>query len=57
MPDPQAPHRANWAERLLLTTERAPCEIYVDRAGRRWVAEDEPSIDAKERALTALPEH
>ena len=56
MPDPQAPHRANWAERLLLTTERPPREIYVDRAGRRWIAEDEPSIDAKERALTALPE-
>ncbi|GAA1765987.1 flavocytochrome c [Nocardioides hankookensis] len=56
MPDPQTPHRANWAERLLLTTERPPREIYVDRAGRRWIAEDEPSIDAKERALTALPD-
>ena len=56
MPDPQAPHRANWAERLLLTTERPPREIYVDRTGRRWIAEDEPSIDAKERALTALPD-
>jgi succinate dehydrogenase/fumarate reductase flavoprotein subunit len=56
MPDPQAPHRANWAERLLLTTERPPREIYVDRDGQRWIAEDEPSIDAKERALTALPD-
>jgi succinate dehydrogenase/fumarate reductase flavoprotein subunit len=56
MPDPQAPHRANWAERLLLTTERPPREIYVDRSGRRWIAEDEPSIDAKERALTTLPD-
>ncbi|MCD4524356.1 FAD-dependent oxidoreductase [Nocardioides sp. cx-173] len=56
MPDPQAPHRANWAERVLLTTERAPREIYVDRAGRRWIAEDEPSIDLKERALTGLPD-
>ncbi|KQW53665.1 hypothetical protein ASC77_05200 [Nocardioides sp. Root1257] len=56
MPDPQTPHRANWAERLLLTTERPPREIYVDRAGSRWIAEDEPSIDAKERALTALPD-
>src|SRR6478752_5749036 len=56
MPDPHTPHRANWAERLLLTTERPPREIYVDRAGRRWIAEDEPSIDAKERALTSLPE-
>lgn len=56
MPDPQAPHRANWAERLLLTVERPPREIYVDRTGRRWIAEDEPSIDVKERALTALPD-
>ena len=56
MPDPQSPQRANWAERLLLTTERPPREIYVDRSGRRWIAEDEPSIDAKERALTELPD-
>ncbi|GAA4368068.1 FAD-dependent oxidoreductase [Nocardioides caricicola] len=56
LPDPQAPHRANWAERLLLTVERPPREIYVDRTGRRWIAEDEPSIDVKERALTALPD-
>lgn len=56
LPDPQAPHRANWAERLLLTTERPPSEIYVDATGSRWIAEDEPSIDAKERALTALPD-
>ena len=56
MPDPQSPRRANWAERLLLTTERPPREIYVDRAGRRWIAEDEPSIDVKERVLTTLPD-
>lgn len=56
MPDPQAPHRANWAERLLLTVERPPREIYVDRNGGRWIAEDEPSIDVKERVLTTLPD-
>lgn len=56
MPDPQSPQRANWAERLLLTTERPPREIYVDRDGSRWIAEDEPSIDAKERALVELPD-
>jgi fumarate reductase flavoprotein subunit len=36
--------------------ERPPWEIYVDRQGQRWIAEDEPSIDAKERALTQLEE-
>lgn len=56
MPDPVTLHRANWAERLLLTTERPPREIYVDRTGSRWIAEDEPSIDARERAPTVLPD-
>lgn len=41
LPDPVTPGRASWEERQLLTAERAPWEIYVDRAGRRWVAEDE----------------
>jgi fumarate reductase flavoprotein subunit len=35
---------------------RAPWEIYVDSTGRRFVAEDEPSIDARERALVTLPD-
>lgn len=55
LPDPRAPGRANWSDRQLLTSERAPVEIYVDQAGRRWVGEDEPSIDAKERRLAELP--
>lgn len=55
LPDPVSPMRANWADRQVLTSERPPVEIYVDRDGRRWVAEDEPSIDAKERALVAIP--
>lgn len=47
--------RVNWEERpLLVATERPPHEIYVDRSGRRWVAEDELSIDEKERALVGI---
>ena len=56
LPDPQSPRRANWHDRQVLTTERPPAEIYVDRTGARWVAEDEPSIDVKERALVQVPE-
>lgn len=39
----------------LVVQERPPAEIYVDAGGDRFVAEDEPSIDRKERALAALP--
>jgi len=35
---------------------RKPWEIYVDSSGRRFVREDEPSVDARERALVALPD-
>jgi fumarate reductase flavoprotein subunit len=35
---------------------RQPWEVYVDRAGRRFVREDEPSVDVRERALLALPD-
>ncbi len=46
-----------WKDRpLLVATERPPWEIYVDRAGRRCIAEDEPSIDLKEQALAAIPD-
>lgn len=49
--------RVEWEQRpLLVATERPPWEIYVDVHGRRFVAEDEPSIDAKERALVKIPE-
>ena len=38
-----------WEDRpILATAERPPWEIYVDRAGQRWVAEDE---------VTDLPLH
>ena len=35
---------------------RAPWEIYVAGSGQRFVREDEPSVDARERALLALPD-
>ncbi len=47
--------RVDWLHRpQLVAPERPPWEIYVDRNGRRWVAEDDPSIDRKERLLTTV---
>ncbi|MEU5988066.1 FAD-dependent oxidoreductase [Spirillospora sp. NPDC047418] len=47
--------RVDWLNRpQLVAPERPPWEIYVDRHGRRWIAEDEPSIDRKERVLTGI---
>lgn len=54
LPDPQSPGRANWNDRQRLTSERPPREIYVDVHGKRWVREDEESIDEKERALAQI---
>ena len=55
LPDATTPGRANWADRqLLIAAERPPVEIYVDAGGARWVAEDELSIDVKERALSQV---
>ena len=52
LPHPDHPHKAFWKDRpLLVAKERPPYEIYVDRFGKRWIAEDEESIDLKERAL------
>lgn len=54
LPHPTTPGKAYYEERpLLVATERLPWEIYVDRTGRRFVAEDERSIDRKERALAS----
>ena len=55
MPHPDDPERVQWVDRpLLVATERVPWEVYVDRKGRRFVAEDDESIDRKERALTKI---
>jgi succinate dehydrogenase/fumarate reductase flavoprotein subunit len=55
LPAQDDPGRVQWADRpLLVATERPPWEIYVDRHGRRFIAEDDPSIDAKERALARI---
>jgi hypothetical protein len=52
LPHPDDPHRAFWKDRpVLVARERPPYEIYVDRFGKRWIAEDEESIDRKERSL------
>jgi hypothetical protein len=54
LPHPTTPGRVQWEDRPVLTTpERPPWEIYVDRSGQRWIAEDAESIDTKERALIA----
>jgi fumarate reductase flavoprotein subunit len=42
------------AKAMTMPEIRAPWEIYLDSTGKRFVAEDEPSIDARERALIAL---
>lgn len=35
---------------------RVPWEVYVDLEGRRFMREDEPSVDTRERKLLELPE-
>ena len=56
MPSPDDPERVQWVDRpLLVASERVPWEIYVGPDGRRFVAEDELSVDLKERALTKVP--
>jgi hypothetical protein len=58
LPHPNDPGRALWADRpVLLARERPPFEIYVDRFGKRWIAEDEESIDHKERAVLKTDGH
>ena len=49
--------RVDWVHRPhLVAPERKPWEIYVDQTGRRWIDEEEPSIDRKERVLVTIPE-
>jgi len=55
LPSPDGTGRVRWTDRpLLVAAERPPYEIYVDKSGNRWVAEDEESIDVKEHALTGI---
>ena len=55
--EPHDEHRVLWDDRpVLVAAERPPWEVYVDRRGRRFVAEDELSIDVKERKLSELPD-
>lgn len=54
--DPPGSGRAVWADVPLMTPQqRAPWEIYVDANGQRFVREDEPSVDIRERALAKTP--
>jgi len=46
---------AAWIHSYVLPSMRPPWEIYVNARGERFMAEDEPSIDARERALMAQP--
>ena len=55
LPEPGDPGRTRWHDRpLLVAAERRPWEIYVDRSGRRFVAEDTRSVHFKEEALAEL---
>ncbi len=55
--DTPGSHRIVWTDRPLLQPQlRKPWEIYVNRAGQRFVAEDEASNDVRERALLAQPD-
>ncbi|MGE0801905.1 MAG: FAD-dependent oxidoreductase [Lautropia sp.] len=52
VPDRPGGHALDWDRKSNLTPQhRLPWEIYVNLAGERFVAEDDPSPDARERAL------
>lgn len=52
VPDSPGGHRLDWDHKPVLTPQhRAPWELYLDLRGERFVAEDDPSPDARERAL------
>lgn len=58
LPDPQRDGWTEWgvARPLLHTAFRMPWEIYVDRSGGRFVAEDHPSLLVKQQALRGIPD-
>lgn len=50
-------HRIVWRQMPSLTPQvRQPWELHLDRSGRRFVREDDPSVDAREHALETLPD-
>ena len=53
--DPEAPGGVAFATQTY-PQFRPAWEVYVDRSGQRFVREDEPSVDLRERALLALPD-
>lgn len=54
--DPPGSGRVTWGELPVLTPQwRQPWEIYVTRAGTRFMAEDTESVDSRERALLRQP--
>lgn len=56
---PQDPggHYVNWDIKTNLTPQhRKPWEIFVNLSGARFVAEDDPSPDSRERALKQQPQ-
>lgn len=56
VPDQPGGHWLDWDRKSNLTPQhRAPWEIYVDLQGERFVAEDDPSPDARERRLRQQP--
>lgn len=49
-------HWLDWDDKAILTPQhRQPWEIYVNAMGERFVAEDNPSPDSRERALKQQP--
>lgn len=55
--DAPGSHRIVWTDKPMLQPQwRKPWEIYVNRAGERFVAEDNESNDVRERALLAQPD-
>lgn len=53
--EPGQPQRASRTDRPLFDAKaRPPYEIFVDRFGKRFVAEDDPSVDRRQRALTKV---
>lgn len=52
VPEESGGHYVNWDRKTNLTPQhRKPWEIYVNLQGKRFVAEDDPSPDSRERAL------